>query len=265
MHVRRRLGALPALAAAAGVLAFSFHATASGAPGAGSDLLPNLVELPPTDIAVAQIAEATPPRWELRFTSIAGNSGEGPLAVVAVRASAAEAFTVVQRVSRRGGPPRSLPLRVSLSYIDAAGHDHFHLARFERYELRDASGKLLARDTKAGYCLGDRARLGTAAANARYTGACARGNPGALRLDEGISVGWADPYGEYLPGQSFPLSGLLGGVYTLVNRVNDLSLYLESSLRDNVAAAKLRLAWPDGPDGKPVVTVLGTCLAERCP
>lgn len=167
-------------------------------------------------------------------------------------------------ISLFGGTTRSRPLALTIRYLQAPGHNHFHVARFERYELRDAGGTLLVRDTKVGYCLGDRAPLGTPAGKARYTAPCGRGKPGLLRLVQGISVGCADPYSQGLRGQSFPLAGLPAGEYTLVNRVNDQNLYLKSSLRDNVAAAKLRLEWPEGAAGRPIVTVLDTCLAERC-
>ena len=129
---------------------------------------------------------------------------------------------------------------------------------------RDASGGLLARDTKAGYCLGDRTKLGTPAGAAVYTSQCGRGNPNLLKLIEGVSVGWADPYAIGLPGQSFTLTGLPAGTYTLVNRVNDETLYLESRYSNNVGSAQITLAWPDGTGGKPTVTVVKTCLAERC-
>ena len=45
---------------------------------------------------------------------------------------------------------------------------------------------------------------------------------------------------------------------------NGQRVFHELSYADNVAATKLRLAWPDGPSGAPTVTVLTTCLAVRC-
>ena len=49
-----------------------------------------------------------------------------------------------------------------------------------------------------------------------------------------------------------------------LGRVTDARVFRELSYADNVAATKLRLAWPDGMKGAPAVTVFGTCLAERC-
>ena len=229
--------------------------------GSGRDVLPNLVEVPPTDIHVARTTDG----WVLRFTSTAGNSGPGPLVVVATRANDRAAFDIVQRISLAGGGYRTLPVAASLRFAAVRGHDHFHLAGFERYELRDSTGRVLLRDAKIGYCLGDRAKLGTPAGPPAFDGNCGFDQPHLLALREGITPGWSDPYLSPLPGQSFPLNGLAAGTYTLVNRVNDRHLYLESSYADDVAAAKILLTWPHGATASPTVRVLATCLAERCP
>lgn len=260
-----------AAAAVAGAAAVATATAGSVAPAA-RDLLPNLLELPPTDLAVWPARDGSA-RWELRFTSIAGNNGEGPLVVRSTRPSATAAWRSVQVISLAGGGTREVALPVRIAYEPRPGHGHFHIARFERYELVAGVGgagaggageRILARDSKAGYCLGDRALLGTQPARQRYTGTCRRGQSAARTLEQGISPGWADPYPADLPGQAFLLSGLAAGEYTLVNRVNDQGLYREASTADNAAAAVFRLSWPDGGSAKPVVEVLRTCLADRC-
>lgn len=256
------------IAALACAAALARPATSAAALPAGR--LPNLVELPPSDLVVVAGTPAQPGvpgtgRWALAFTSTAGNNGSGPLVVRSTRASAAAPWSSTQVVDLAGGRTLSAPLSISLAWDPLKGHEHFHIARFERYELVGASG-ILARDSKPGYCLGDRVRLGTAgAARQRFVSFCGRGAPAVRVLVQGISVGWADPYLASLPGQSFTLDGLPAGEYTLVNRVNDQGLYLEATSVDNVAATVFRLSWPAGPEGKPQVDVLRTCLAERCP
>ena len=236
-------------------------ASTSGATHPALNHLPDLVELPPSELLVIPGPNDT---WLLGFTSIAGNNGVGPMRIVATRTSATATFVVSQVITRADRSTWTRPTKARLMYQDATGHNHFHLAQFEHYELRNAAGTVLARDTKAGYCLGDRTRLGTAAGPAIYTGQCGRGQPGLLKIVEGMSVGWADPYAIGLPGQSFALTGLPAGTYTLVNRVNDQSLYLESNYSNNVGSAQFSLAWPDGANAKPTVTVIKTCLADRC-
>ena len=251
--------------AAATALAIACAATpAATLAAAPRDVLPNLVELPPTDLAVAVIEQPDgSSRYELRFTSIAGNSGAGALEVRSTRRSSLAPWTSVQAVALAGGGARTAPLPITIGYDDDPGHGHFHIARFERYELTSAQG-VIARDSKAGYCLGDRTLLGTKPAKQRFATACRGRQPGALSLAQGISPGWADPYAADLPGQAFDLTGLPDGTYTLVNRVNDQRLYLESSYADNVAATVFRLSRPDGAAAAPHVEQVTTCLAERC-
>lgn len=271
VHRRRVLPgtlAAAALAVAAVIAGAASGATAvAAAPPAATapaDVLPNLVQLPPSDVQVVETRRGGTTRWDLRFTSIAGNSGSGPLHVRSTRATATGRWTTVQLVSRTRGPVRAVPLAVTVAFETSDGHNHFHIARFQRYELRDAAGGVIARDTKAGYCLGDRAPLGTAAAPIRFIGTCGRGQPRLLTLVQGISAGWADPYESVLPGQSFDVTDLPAGRYVLVNRVNDLGRYRETSLADNAASVALELTRPGGPDAAPVVAVLASCLADRC-
>ena len=258
--MRRLAATLLGAAAAAAALAAAL-------PAAGADLLPNLVELPPKDLAVvAGPAGASPAaRWTVAFTSTAGNSGPGALVVRSTRASTSAPWRSVQVIDQAGGGTRSAPLAVQLHWEARKGHEHFHIARFERYELVGSAG-VIAYDTKAGYCLGDRWQLGTADPPAqRFVSFCGRANPRLRTLTQGISRGWSDPYLADLPGQSFPIGTLPAGEYTIVNRVNDQGLYRELTLGDNVAATVFRLSWPDGPGGTPAIEQLRTCLAERCP
>lgn len=244
------------------ICALLISGAVNGSAFAAAGLLPNLVELPPTDIHVTPSADGR--SYDLRFTSTAGNTGSGPLVVSASRVSPTKPFRIVQLIAIGDGTNTVHPVATSMRFQSAIGHDHFHLARFERYELLDSNGNVLVRDSKAGYCLGDRVKLGTPAGPARFDTNCGLGKPLLLSLREGISTGWADPYEADLPGQSFTLTGLAAGTYTLVNRVNDRRAYVESNYGDDVAAATLKLAWPDGAAGAPTVTVVGTCLAVRC-
>ena len=255
-------------AAAVGAIALLLGVGVPALPalaGPPLELLPNLVELPPTQLRVQAVVVAGKTRYELRFTSTAANMGAGPLVVRLVRPSSSAPFAAAQVVSRSDGSTRSYPITVSVRYFFRPGHNHFHLGRFESYELRNAADGAVARDSKAGFCLGDRAPVGTAHGPARFTGPCGRGLRNALRLTVGISVGWADPYSSDLDGQEFDLTGLPAGIYTLVNRVNGDGTLHESSYGDNVAATRIRLAWPNGRSAPPVVTPLAFCRAERCP
>ena len=251
-------------AAAVGAIALLLSALPALA-GSPRELLPNLIQLPPIQLQTRAVRVAGTTRHELLFTSTSANTGAGPLVVRLVRRSSAAPFAVAQIVSRSDGSTRSYPVAVAIRYVSRPGHNHFHVPHFERYELRNAADRVVATDTKLGFCLGDRAPVGTAHRPARFTGPCGRGIRNALRLTVGISVGWADPYASDLDGQQLDVTGLPAGTYTLVNRVNPDGTFHESSYGDNVAAARIRLAWPNGRSAPPVVTPLASCRAERCP
>jgi len=219
-------------------------------------LLPNLVELPPASVQVQHAGG----RDVLRFTSTAANLGPGPLVVVSTRRTAGAPFATFQLL---GGT--SVPLPLDLRYRRSGGHDHFHLARFERYELRDGSGKVLLSDHKVGFCLGDRVALSGKAPRPRFSGACRRGDPGALRVVQGLSAGYADPYDADLDGQSLDVTGLPPGEYVLVNQVNPDRVVRERRYDDDVSSVRFRLTRPPAPAGLAYVTVLATCRSGICP
>ena len=156
-----------------------------------------------------------------------------------------------------------VPVPVVLRYRRSGGHDHFHLVGFQRYELRDADGRLVVRDHKLGYCLGDRRSVG--GERPRFTGNCGRGNPRALEVEQGLSPGFADPYASDLGGQALDVSGLPAGEYVLVNVANPLRALRESAYGDDAASVRFVLARPPAPAGIAFVQVLATCRSEQCP
>jgi hypothetical protein len=217
--------------------------------------LPNLVELPPSSLEV--VADGS--RDLLRFTSVVENLGQGPLVVVSTRASPGAPFASVQVL----GAER-LPVQVAVRYRRSGGHDHFHLVGLQRYELRDGRGGLLARDHKAGYCLGDRVAV-VRGVHARWIDSCGRDRPRALRVAQGLSPGFADPYAADLAGQSVDVSGLPPGEYELVNVVNPARVFRESDYGDDAASVRFVLARPPAPAGIAFVRVLAICRSARCP
>lgn len=216
--------------------------------------LPNLVELPPESLEVQALGS----RDVLRFTSTVENDGRGALALVSIRSAPGRRFRTVQLV---GG--RRVPVAVELRYRRSGGHEHFHLVGFERYELRAADGRLVARDHKVGFCLGDRRSL--AGGRPRWTGSCARGEPGTLRVAQGLSPGFADPYASDLGGQLFDVTGLPAGEYVLVNYANPARAVREASYDDDAASVRFLLARPPAPAGIAFVQVLATCRSASCP
>ena len=185
-------------------------------------------------------------RTLLVFASAVENVGRGPLLVVGDRAGARGAMSVRQLVRRSDGTSFERPLAGSLSYVVAETPAHWHLQDFDRYELRDATGALVRPARKTGFCLGDRyrrpgPRLSRQPAFAALVGECGKGRPGLVRVVQGISVGYGDDYVPALEGQSIDVTGLPGGRYLLVHRVNATASLLESEYDNNQASVVVEL------------------------
>ena len=152
----------PAAAAAAAVAAAAYTAGAF-APAAASDtsakpLLPDLVQASPTRLDGRTVRTAGGIRFRLGFASAVYNAGSGPLEVVGTRRSrSTPTMTATQLVRRSNGSVLRVANVGRLRYVRSETHQHWHLLGFEQYELRRASdGKILRRDKKTGFYLGDR-------------------------------------------------------------------------------------------------------------
>jgi hypothetical protein len=174
-------------------------------------------------------------------------------------------MTVRQVVRRGDGRDASLPLRARLRYVRARTHEHWHLQAFERYELRRASdGRLVGTARKAGFCLGDRYRLGLDAtrpgepANAVFLDECGRREPQARRIVQGISIGYGDDYPPQREGQYVDVTGLAPGRYVLVHRADPQRLLRLTRRADDVASALVELQG----GARPSVLVLRRCAAS---
>lgn len=187
--------------------------------------LPNLVQRPPYHVVLRG--------GRLAFGSRVDNLGAGPMTVTVLRGKAS------QVVLRRNGDIHVYPGAGTARYVRSADHAHWHLLRFERYELW-RGGKLLVRDRKTGFCLFDRVVAGSTHVPV-YLRDCGRDDPQAARIEMGISVGYGDAYDPFLEGQSLDVRGLPAGTYTLVHRVNADRSLRESRYDDNVASVRIRL------------------------
>jgi lysyl oxidase/WD40 repeat protein len=234
---------------------------ASGAVPARPPLLPDLDQLAPSGLVLRKSGT----RWQLGSTTQVANRGRGPLHILGTRPSAKVPMVAQQVVSLRGGGSVVRPDAGVLRYVHTPEHDHFHFLPFESYELRSADDReLLVRDHKSGFCIGDRRghSLPGAHAQALFTGYCDTGDPTALRVEEGESVGWVDRYPGFYHGQFVDVTGVPPGEYLLVHRANPRFNLLERSYANDVAALRIRLTWTDG---VPHVAVLRTCPGtERC-
>jgi hypothetical protein len=240
------------------------HDPASTATG---DLLPDLDQEAPSELAVRTAVVDGRTIWVLGFRSAVRNIGAGPLTIEGSRPDTdTPAMAVNQVVNRSGAPARVVRDVGTLKFVVSPDHNHWHYMQFDRYELlryelRNAgTDAAVVTDRKTGFCLGDRyaVPLATPAAPSRpvYTGSCGLEQPGSLTMREGISVGYGDDYSAFLEGQDLPISWLPEGRYVLVHRVNADGLLEELSRANNAASLLLELSWYQG---TPHIRVLETC------
>lgn len=242
----------------------------SAAGGLPNLLLPDLDQRPPLAVSVRW---GGPPKHHplLVFTSSVENVGYGPLIVEGRRARRrVPTMRANQLIALQvGGFQRVIGVG-RLRYNVSPSHSHWHLLPFERYELRTLKGVRIVRDHKSGFCLRNDNRspkptLGPAAPQPIKGSDCAGDRPRALRLLEGIAVGWGDIYIPAKEGQAIDISGVPPGGYDLVHRVNVGRLLREVNYSNDDSSVRIRLLSPPTPDGLPGVVVLRTCeTGVRC-
>ena len=167
-----------------------------------------------------------------------------------------------QHVLLANGAWRTYSRVAQFRYTNSPPHHHWHLMRFDSFELRTLEGRTLVRDRKSGFCLAD--HWGAAPGfwpkrHAHFLGDCEQYHPDARHVEMGTTPGFTDRYPAFFHGQNVDVTGVSAGVYDLVHRVN-ASLQLHELRYDNdVASVRIRLRWVGG---APRVSVLRRCTAS---
>src|SRR5919204_2529327 len=180
------------------VLAAVAPSTRSAAAGVPNALLPDLDQRPPLAVSVRWGGPPGNLHPRLVFTSSVENVGYGPLIVEGRRPNRRQrTMPAEQVVLLRSGGAEHFKRVGRLRYNVNPSHSHWHLLPFERYELRTLDGKRMLRDHKSGFCLTSDHRsplptLGPPALGPIDDSDCQKNKPGALRVLEGIAVGWGD-------------------------------------------------------------------------
>jgi hypothetical protein len=237
-----------------------------------AELLPDLEQRAPADLSLRTVKRGGRRHFLLGFDSATDNIGLGPVILSAHRSSRSVPFMRASQLAHMARGSRLTYTRIGvLRYVRSSTHNHWHILGFQRYELRRiADNGLVVRDHKSGFCLADHYAHapGTFAYEPRhpvFTGYCEQGNPQALSVFQGTSVGYTDRYPSYFHGQNLDLTGVPPGNYVLVHRANRRLLLRELRYENNAASLRIRIRWPHGRSRRPSLQVVRTCPdSDRC-
>jgi hypothetical protein len=237
-----------------------------------AQLLPDLEQRAPADLSLRTVKRGGRRHFLLGFDSATDNIGLGPVILTAHRSSRSVPFMRASQLARLARGARLTYPRIGvLRYVRSSTHNHWHILGFQRYELRRiADDGLVVRDHKSGFCLADHYAHapGTFAYEPRhpiFKSYCQQGNPQALSVFQGTSVGYTDRYPSYFHGQNLDLTGVPAGNYLLVHRSNRRLLLHELRYENNAASLRIRIRWPHGRSRQPSVQIVRTCPdSDRC-
>jgi hypothetical protein len=254
-HARRLA---TAIAATATILVVAGAVAAPGA-GAGSQprLLPDLVTLRLSQRDL--VLEPSGRKLLLRLTNEIGNRGRGPLELYPSASptdcdgdgNPANDRDTYQRVFLDSNADSVFDREQDTESDDLLfgcrryhpRHEHWHLLDFSQYELvRERTGRTVLRSNKISFCVVDTdhrfASLPGSPLEAYYPAGSADCDRDSI---DGLSVGWADTYGYFLPGQQLNVTGLRRGRYCLVSTADPHNVLRESDNSNNVHRAKIAL------------------------
>jgi hypothetical protein len=186
---------------------------------------------------------------QLSFSATAWNAGPAPLSVDGFRRAHTDIMDAYQNFYRDGRRVGYQHVG-TFEYDPRPGHEHWHFTDFATYNPLDASGATAVRSGKQAFCLAP-----TDAENLLVPGAVLRpdllgfsgcGTKSSLSLSERLPAGWGDSYVQWLPGQSFDLTGVPNGKYQIEVLVNPLGRLIETTAADN---RSLRTVWIGGRAG----------------
>ena len=229
------------------IFASLFISTSGFGGPAGTPHYPDLVTLPPFNIAI----EYNPGTGKklLRFSNAVVNLGEGPLELNPVNNPVTGTTDAYQRLYSHDTDGIWSPVATNYvgKYVFHPAHNHWHFENFASYELHDVAAdgsigrNVFAAAGKVSFCLVDDVLLDPVQehkGSQTYTN-CSRFTP------QGISVGWVDIYLWTLPDQDLDITLIPDGYYWVVSTADPAGVINEggrSTEQNNAAATKVRIA-----------------------
>ena len=270
---RRPIAWLAIAACLCSALAVSLREAHASSP---TPQLPNLVADPPEKISLG-VSETSPTgqpetKLLLRFDGYVHNTGPGALDIRGSRSAPPDPkdltlphMSVFQRIyeyETTAGPPptgeevphKDEPIGAVMEYVEADGHEHWHLQHVAYYSLWNSSKTAeVAPAQKVGFCLDDSEHVESSVGPPSkvyadtvppYRQFCQQGKPAATSVFEGVSAGWRDLYSASLAFQWVDASDVLPGEYWLREEVNPEHTITEEGTGSKIAYATERTVIP---------------------
>jgi hypothetical protein len=196
---------------------------------------PDLVPLPAFGVSTTRNSGRD---W-LNFSATVWVGGNAPLDVEAFRSGGSPVMPAYQYFYRDGkviGRVRA----GTMGFDSAKGHTHWHFEQFAAYRLLGASGKLVVRSQKVGFCIAPTDAVNLLLSKAVWqppfiglSGQC--GSTTALWVREMMPVGWGDTYQQFLAGQAFDITNVPNGTYYIEVIANPERLLRETSYQNDIS------------------------------
>lgn len=196
---------------------------------AGTEAVPDLAVAPLIDFRI----QWSGGRRLLRFSSTMVNVGPGHFELRGTRATTADPMAVHQvtyQTTARDSPLAQDIVTPATASWSGDGHNHWHINEMVRFDMWGAAGNL--RGSKIGFCFLDTDpydfSLPGASSSPFYGGGGCGNTPAALAIRMGMSIGWGDKYGWFLPMQWVDITDLPAGSYTVRARVDPHGYFFET-------------------------------------
>jgi lysyl oxidase len=183
----------------------------------------------------------------LRYTATIVNVGAGPFETTGTRASTNEStMPLTQNIYQSDGSIVILPTNDTM-YFAGDGHNHWHVTDLEGGELtREDNGVMVGTSAKHGFHAADSSAWDLTLPGAPQTKvylACSGSGckSSALRVTEGVSVGWKDTYGFLVVDQWIDITDLNNGRYVLTLSADPHQFFDEADATNNTASATLSI------------------------
>ena len=236
--------------------------------GPGAERLAGTKTLPAPARAPRGTATAAPgprpdlrslPAWGIRtadgdtlaFSATVWNGGDSPLVVDGFRRAGQDLLDAHQYFYDEAGKQVGSAPAGTMEWDAREGHEHWHFTDFALYRLVDAGTQEATRSGKEAFCLANTDEIDYTIPGARWQTintslATACGTQTAQAVRQVLDVGSGDTYDQFLPGQSFDLTGLPNGAYYIEVIANPERRLQESDETNNVSRRRVILGGEPG-------------------